>query len=863
MRVARRDALRHKGRTLLIVLLVGVPVAAMSVGLTLGATAARTPDQQVAARMGQADLLVSTAAVPAEEWQAALSSGSRWTPMRDFAYSAAIVEGEELFEPYLFEADLADPLLAGRAELVEGRPAVGPDEVVVSPALADDLEVAVGDRLALARPDRVVTVVGQAVQFDASVDGSLLFAPVGWAGGSAADTVLEDRGPEWLVDVGAADPGTTATFLEERFASGRSVSEAHSPSGDPASVPEALPSVVEGGYIQALTRPEALAFFVDSVSGTADQVSVTLVAGALALVWTGAVAAAAFAVGARRRLREVGLVAASGGAPVHLRRLLLADGLVLGAAGALSGVLVGVLLAAAARPHLDRVLGHPVDGLRVPVMALAGAAMVGCVAAVLAAVVPARSAARVPVLSALAGLRPVRARHRSWLAVGVVTLGLGVASSWQGGSSGNDLLVVVGVLLVVFGVAATTGPLLALVSRLSGAAPLTLRLAARDAGRSRGRAGPATVAAMLALAGSVGFAAFLESSEARFGQEYVPYLRDDQLSLTVTRSQSPVPSEVDALVAAAVGAVPGAVAGPLASLRGDEGQTFIVVGDVEQEGEQGDVYSLEPANAQLFVGDVDTLDALGASAARQALEDGQVVALNGGAVDEDGTVTLRRIVQGERVEELDTLPAVEFGTGTPTSFSKYLVSFETAEVLGLTPQLSTLILRAPGPVTDVDVRRVNLAALEAVPSVPIYTQREIGLVTVSYILPAILGAGALIALFVVGLVTALSREELRPHLGTLAAVGAAPRTRRGFAAAQSGLLAGMAALLAVPAGLVPAVTLLRAQSRDVVNGVSTLSEGAVPVVIPWLAIAALVVGVTVLSTLGGGLFTRAQERCTA
>lgn len=132
--------------------------------------------------------------------------------------------------------------------------------------------------------------------------------------------------------------------------------------------------------------------------------------------------------------------------------------------------------------------------------------------------------------------------------------------------------------------------------------------------------------------------------------------------------------------------------------------------------------------------------------------------------------------------------------------------------------------------------------------------------------PAILGTGALIALFVVGLVTALSREELRPPLGTLDAVGAAPRTRRGFAAAQSGLLAGMAALLAVPAGLVPAVTLLRAQSRDVaevVNGVSTLSEGAVPVVIPWLAIAALVVGVTVLSTLGGGLFTRAQERRTA
>ncbi len=849
------------GRSLLIVLLVGVPVAAMSVGLTLGAMVTRTPDQQVAARMGQADLLVRVADVSAEGWQAALPVGSRWTPVRDSSFSAAVVEGEELFQPFLFEADLADPLLAGRVELVEGRPALGPDEVVVSPALAGALDVGIGDRLALARPDRVVTVVGQAVQFNSGLDGLALFAPVGWARGLAGDTVLEDHGPEWLVDLGAADPGTTATMLEERFASGASA--AVSPLGAAETAPQASPSVVEGGSVQTVTRAQAMSHLV--VDGTAGQVSVTLVSGALALVWTGAVAAATFAVGARRRLREVGLVAASGGAPAQLRRLLLADGLVLGAAGALSGVLVGVLLAAASRPHLDRVLGYPVEDLRVPLVLLAAVAGVGCMAAVLAAIVPARSASRVPVLSALAGLPPVRPRSRSWLAVGVVALGVGIASSYQGGRDGNDVLVIGGVLFVVFGVAATTGPLLALVSRLSGTAPLALRLAARDAGRCRGRSGPATVAAMLALAGAVGFAAVLQSSEVQVRREYQPYLRDDQLSVTLTRSLSPTPSEADALAAAATGAVPGSVAGPIASLAGD-GRSSIVVGEVEQVGGPGDIYFLESPNAQLVVGDVDTLDALGASAARQAFEDGQVVALRGGgAVDPGGTVTLRRIVQGERVEELATLAAVEVGTTTPTYFATYLVSFETAEALSLSTQFTGVLLRAPRPVTDADVRRVNLAALEAVPNVAVFAQREIGLATLSFILPAILGAGALIALFVVGLVTALSREELRPHLGTLAAVGAAPQAWRRFAAAQSGLLAGMAALLAVPAGLIPAVTLLRAQTRDVVevvDGVSSVTEGAALVVVPWLAIVALVVGVTVLSTLGGSLFTRDRGTCT-
>jgi putative ABC transport system permease protein len=861
LRIARRDALRHKGRSLLIVAMVAVPVAAMSASLTLGRSVERTPEQSVSDTMGQADLEVIARGVSAGDWQAVLPAGSRTISVQDDYGDVALVSGDELFEPSLFVADLADPLVAGMAELVSGRAARGPGEVVVSPSLAEDLGVGLGERLDLARPDRSVTVVGTAVR-PFAVNLSSLFVPPGWTGKSAGPA-LGGHSIRWLVDVGAADPAGVGGALEERFLS-------PFPSSAPGAtvmVPETGFEVAEDAdYVEASTRTRLLE--VSSEAPSTDEVSVTYVAGVLALVWTGGVAAAAFAVGARRRLREVGLVAATGGAPRHLRRMLVADGLVLGLAGGLGGVVLGLVVAAVARPHLDRLVGYAVDDLRIPLALLVGAAAAGCVAAVLAALAPARSASRVPVLAALAGRRPARARTRSWLAVGVVSLVVGIVLAWQGGGNGSEAAVNAGVLLVVVGVAATTAPLLVLVAHVAGAAPLTLRLAARDAGRARSRTGPATVAAMLGLAGAVGGSAMFQSYEAQAQREHVAFLREDQLSVRFTEAR-PAEAEVDAVLAAAVGAVPGGEGALLSAVTlGADGPEVFSGPEVPHLGAGVDLGAGGVANGPqpgslLAVGDVAALDVMGASEAVEAFEAGRIVALNGGTVDDGGTVTLRTIDEGE-LQEQSTIPAFEVEGQPLFGLPNYLMSAATAESLGLTTQPSSVVLRAPEPVTDADVRRVNLAVLDAVPSVPVFTARESPQGAGALVVPVMLGAGALVALFVVALVTALSREELRPHLATLAAAGAAPRTRRRLAAAQSGLLAGLAAVLAVPAGLIPAVTLLRARSADVeVSGsafVTSLSSP--PVVVPWLAIAALVVGVTLMSAAGGGLFTRTSAHTT-
>ena len=84
----------------------------------------------------------------------------------------------------------------------------------------------------------------------------------------------------------------------------------------------------------------------------------------------------AFAVGARRRRRELALVAANGGTPAHLRRIVLADGVVLGLLGAVLGIAVGVLVGVrrpgrCTRAARVRRAGRRVPGLPAALLAIA------------------------------------------------------------------------------------------------------------------------------------------------------------------------------------------------------------------------------------------------------------------------------------------------------------------------------------------------------------------------------------------------------------------------------------------------------------------------------------------------------------
>ena len=115
------------------------------------------------------------------------------------------------------------------------------------------------------------------------------------------------------------------------------------------------------------------------------------------------VVGAAFAVGARRQVRDLGLLAASGGAPSDIRRSLLAQGCVLGIGGSLLGVVAGTGTFLASIPAYEAISHERVWTDDLSVAALLVILALGSVTGIVAALVPAWSISRLTPVAALAG----------------------------------------------------------------------------------------------------------------------------------------------------------------------------------------------------------------------------------------------------------------------------------------------------------------------------------------------------------------------------------------------------------------------------------------------------------------------------
>src|SRR5690606_37630502 len=104
-----------------------------------------------------------------------------------------------------------------------------------------------------------------------------------------------------------------------------------------------------------------------------------------------------------------------------------------------------------------------------------------------------------------------------------------------------------------------------------------------------------------------------------------------------------------------------------------------------------------------------------------------------------------------------------------------------------------------------------------------------------------------------GISVALAAAESRPDLATLAAVGAAPRTRRRFMAAQAGVISGIGTVLGVLAGLALGWVLVMAERYrwEVPDHDRVLA-------VPWEAVAGVALGVPLLAMAVGYVATRSR-----
>ncbi|HEX6358944.1 ABC transporter permease [Actinophytocola sp.] len=829
LRIARRSVRRNLARSVLVIALIAVPVA----GVTIVDGLVRTMtdrDVDVDRAMGTADVRVDVTARRASDVERLLPAGSRSVRFgeRYLGGGLRLAVGDRLVRTHLDLVVVDDPLTAHLALLSSGRWPKGPGEALVTKPLAERLGLLDGDRL---RSGATLT----------AVDGSEVAVT-----GLAENPYHLDR------EAVVARPGS---LLQNAMLGGSS-----HPLGYLVDLPD---DVDAAAFARAWPDPDnrvtTRESFVDTtpVGGylvDASSGPVALFAG-LGLVGIVLVAGAAFAVGARRQVRELGLVAANGGTATHVWRIMLAQGLVLGVLGAATGLLLGAAATVLGTPLWEQVTGQVMTHLRFGWLDLAVVATVGVLASVMAAVVPAPGVARMSPVDALTGrfrTTPPRAR-RSML--GVILLAVGVFCVVGAGLVGRGWVtayeqrvarsdeyafpvdlslitdaIVVGAVLVLAGLTLVAPAVLTAVGRFGGRLPLSGRLAVRDAVRHRRRTVAAVVAVVVTVAGSVA-AAFVLSAQANASTKSLPErVVLAHLGATSVESEDPSP-ELENGARFMTEAVPGAVAHE------------VTMATERPEGARSTGLSaLGSGNcfgAQLGVGDPELIELSTGrppdADVRTALAAGQVVVYDDCLLTPSGTVRFESNVELPAYLATREGRSDQYSPNLPGMF----ISEEALAERGWGTYANAVAVRYPaGADTDALYAAAVDAGLDTYFDVPLSDQ-----FTVLYLILA--GVAAVIALFCAGVTVSLSAAEGRSDLATLAALGAQPLRRRTLAGAQA---------------LV--ITVLGTLGGLVLGGL--VGYAAVPVLgllvlaVPWQHLVLTAVGVPLLSAAAAVLSTRSR-----
>ena len=585
-------------------------------------------------------------------------------------------------------------------------------------------------------------------------------------------------------------------------------------------------------------------------------------------------AGTAFAVGARRQVRELGLVSACGGSARDVRRIVLAQGLVLGALGAVLGVVAGAVVARALGPLWQHLDNAEIVTWKFGPLEIAGAALIGLLSGLAAAAVPAIGAGRLRPADALAArFRVSRATRRRLPVAGIALVAAGAACGLLGdrllagdfaayeralsrvqktgefvdapSALGPVALVLAGATLLVGGIIVLAPALVGWFSRAGANLPVAARLAVRDAARHRHRTGPATSAIAVAVAGSVVLAFVLA---ANFRAEQLRHVRmlpahtlavepGPGAALAATRAAAQLPdARVHALRVPVQPEGQGFKAPPdlpASEVRGLwAGSRGLMCTDGRCVGGQGGGSALALADAAglAVAASAGGLD----EAARRALDAGRVVIFSSTAEAGDHDVQLHSGPQEFTVPGHVARPDSVFGS-LPAGLIPEAVAREHGWELAPGRQIVDYGAGATPDQVDAALNAADaagaLADIERGPEVP-----------ANSILLIVAAAAAFVTLAGVAISVALSAAEGRADLATLAAVGAAPRRRRALAASQALLIAGVGCALGVAFGTFVAFT-VRA------------TTGSPDFVVPWTNLALTAIAVPLLAMAIAAAFT--------
>ncbi|MET8267629.1 FtsX-like permease family protein [Micromonospora arida] len=874
LRIARRESRRARRRTALVLAMIAMPVAALAFLAASYDMAELTPQERLDRRLGVADAQlqwISNGPVGQDEWgegwytrdgelpakvtavqlTALLGPGSRVTevrprvpltlrgPHRDEVVNARVL-------------DLTDPLARGLVRFRAGRAPQQAGEVAVSPVALRRLDLRLGHAVAAADGSRAYTVVG-VVEFPDDLGPVVALHP-----GAAPST-----GPEpdsvWLADV----PGTVDAALVSRL-NDRGV-------------------VVTARHLGSATGADRR--WLGSIMGdNPNDLSTGVLIAGLGLLEVVLLVGPAFAVGVRRRRRDLALVAVAGGDAAQLRRVVLADGVVLGLLGAAAGLLVGVAAAFAGRPLMEQyVFSARFGGYRCWPSALVLLGGVAVLAGVLAALAPAWTAARQDVSAGLAGRRTPAKSPGRWLALGLALVVGGAGLAAFGATRTSPAVVLTGLILGELGLVCCTPTLLGVLARLGRVLPLAPRIALRDASRNRAAAAPAICAVMAAVASSVALGGYLASDDARDERAYRPALPTGHVMVNpVGPAGQPTLAQITDAARNQLGV--GAVA-PVQTPSCGAGRTgYCDIAPVLpptracpwQPGVQLPAAQRQQARtdprcqireADYFGGYVEPgvddgtalplltgVDAATTAAATAVLRAGGVVVTDPRYLH-DGLVTVRisEVEAGpDRPITVQDLPG--YALPRATGQSRLLLSTAAARQLGLSWSQTGWVIGTTTP-PDEEQQARFAAVLRPFGTLALSVENGGAPRDVSPLLLLLAAAAGLITVGAAGIATALAAAEGRAELTTLAAVGAAPAVRRLLAICQAGVIAGIGSVLGIVAGLGTAAIVLVSVNRQYAS--AWPASDPYPFLVPWPALGVLVL-VPVVAMLGAGLFTRAR-----
>lgn len=887
LRISRREVFRNKARNSLIVAMLGLPVLGVTAMETiLNSTQDLTAQERLTRVVGASDAfidptqgapiyqntdvdpisgLVDMMQNPPSPSAAQLDSD---TAIRAVLPHATLLAENVSYGVFVhgpagyttleyYQLDFTNPAVTGAFDLTAGSLPRSATEVDLSPSVARELGARVGSTLTLPSSSMdegkatAFTVVGlmqrpQEMTKDAVY--ALPGAPVAGNEVRQGWFVLNHGGVSW-------------SQVEQLNKGGyRVVSSAvvlHPPAA--AQVP---------GRAQ-------LAAWHPSVSPV--EIAITTIGVGIALLEIVLLAGPAFAVSARRREREYAMLGAVGADGGHLRRIVLADGVLLGAAAGVLGVALGYGAGAVTLAIMARHNSQLPGAVHVDVARVLGVALIAIVLGLCSALAPALAVSRRDILSALNGRRVAISRRlrTGRLVLGLVLIVLGTTSAYYLGGrsvSNGGVEIFAGFALVEIGGILCVPAIIRLLAHGGRVLPLGPRLALRDGARNSARTTPAVAAMFAAVAGAVAAGAWFESGLAQQRAAYQPMLLPNQaavMGVTDAKQAAEITGKLRLLLP-----VTGSMLTQSVGAAGASGSwqvAFTTPGDVSQcpaatdngistvcgDGVYGGATVQEVVGGPQVFREVTGFDD---ARAESVLDQGGVV-LFSPVPTQNGKVTIVVPPDGKgiRTTERATLPAVVLTAhGYPSP--GFILAPKAARSLGIADGPRTLVLDMSSHVNPTQQFEADQLldgfGVGGGLVVDIGVQSRLGLANMLVLLVAMfvtIGAAAI--------ATGLALADGRADHDTLVAVGGSPWTRRWLAGSTALVVTGLGVLIGVPVGFLFAEGLIRVNNLSFTlpdAAQSGVSSGWRSFTVPWLDLGGLALAVPLLTALGAMLLSRSK-----